>query len=134
MGNGGQRSYSWRHLNPRGGGGPGPATPTVVALPPKPAVRIDAIAYRKSLVDINGNLCIITNAGQTPVLFDGWWLDSPKWDHIDRFIFPKGISVAAGASMNIHSGTGRNTNGDIYMGRTTVMWDGMASDTALLYD
>ena len=97
-------------------------------------MQIDAIAYRKSLVDLNGNLCIITNSGQTPVSFDGWWLDSPKWDHVDRFYFPKGISLAGGASMNVHSGPGRTTNGDIYMARTTVMWDGMAYDTALLYD
>jgi hypothetical protein len=134
MGNIGQHYYDWRYLNAGAGATPGPATPTASSLPPKANVRIDAITYRKSLVDINGNLCIITNAGQTSVLFDGWWLDSPKWDHIDRFVFPKGITLAAGASMNIHSGMGRNTNGDIYMGRTTVMWDGMAYDTALLYD
>jgi Lamin Tail Domain len=134
MGNIGQHYYDWRYLNAGGSPGPGPATPTAAALPPKASVQIDTIAYRKSLVDINGNLCIVTNAGQTPVRLDGWWLDSPKWDHVDRFFFPRGITLAPGASINVHSGLGQDTNGDIYMGRTTVMWDGMAYDTAILYD
>jgi hypothetical protein len=134
MGNIGQHYYDWRYLNTGGGGGPGPATPTAAALPAKLDVRIENISYRKSLVDLNSNLCIITNHTQATVVFDGWWIDSPKWDHIDRFYFPPGITLAAGASMNVHSGSGRNTTGDIYMGRTTVMWDGMAYDTALLYD
>jgi hypothetical protein len=136
MGNIGQHYYDWRYLNTGVGPAstPGRSTPTAVPLPPKASVQIDAISYRKSLVDLNGNLCIITNSGQTPVLFDGWWLDSPKWDHVDRFYFPPGISLAGGASMNVHSGPGQSTNGDLYMARTTVMWDGMAYDTALLYD
>src|SRR5213078_743390 len=108
-----------------GGGGPGPATPTSVPLPPKANVQIVEIAYRKSLVDINGNYATLTNAGDSAVSFNGWWLDSPKWDHVDRFCFPKGITLAPGASMKVHAGTGNNTATDIYMSRTTIMWDDM---------
>jgi len=134
MGNIGQHYYDWRYLNAGGGGGGGPATPTPNGLPPIANVDIDAIGYQKSVVDLNGNLCIITNNATGTVLFDGWWIDSPKWDHVDRFYFPRGITLTVGASLNVHSGPGKNTPGDIYMSRTTPMWDGMAYDTAVLYD
>ena len=134
MGNIGMHYYEWRYLGAGGSGGPSPATPTSVALPPKANITIDGIAYRKTLVDLNGNFCTITNAGQTPVQFDGWWLDSPKWDHVDRFYFPKGVVLAPGAHLNIHAGHGINTTGELYMNRTAIMWDGAAYDLAVLYD
>ena len=136
MGNIGQHYYDWRYNNLGGGGGGGQTqpTPTSVALPPKPNLRIDGISYRKSIVDLNGNYVIITNPGQTPVSFDGWWLDSPKWDHVDRFYFPKGTVLGAGASVRVHAGQGQSTTIDIYMFRTSAMWDNAPYDLALLYD
>ncbi len=134
MGNIGQHYYQWRYGN---GGG-------VDNLPPKPAVRIDGISYRKSVTDLNGNYAIITNGGQTPVSLVGWRLDSPKWDHVDRFSFPRGTTLAPGASLRVHSGPGQSTATDVYMFRTTVMWDeivannqptdGAAYNLAILYD
>lgn len=134
MGNIGQHYSDWRYRGGGGTGGPGPATPTPNALPPKAAIQLSDIGYPKSIVDINGSQVRITNSGQSPVTFDGYWLDSPKWDHVDRFFFPKGITLAPGASMVAHAGRGVNSATDIYMSRTTVMWDRQAYDLAVLYD
>ena len=108
--------------------------PSSPARPPLANLTIDSIAYRASIVDINGTMCTITNRGQSPQSLDGWWLDSPKWDHVDRFYFPNGITVQPGASINVHSGPGNNDAKNIYMFRTTVMWDQQPYDYAVLYD
>ena len=137
MGNIGQHYYQWRYETVVG---PTPqvpvpgATPTVSTLPPLPNLTIDSIGYGSNVVDINANLCTITNRGQSAQSLDGWWLDSPKWDHVDRFYFPGGITVQPGASINVHSGTGENTTTDIFMARYEVMWDGQPYDYAVLYD
>ncbi len=138
MGNIGQHYFDWRYRNGGGGGGGGGggtvATPTAPAQAPKPSIQLSNIQYRKSITDLNGNQITITNIGQAPVLFDGYRLDSPKWDHVDRFYFPPGVSLAPGASLVAHAGIGVNTATDIYMHRTTVMWDGQPYDLAILYD
>jgi hypothetical protein len=135
MGNIGMHYYDWRYLNagpPQTT--PGPATPTAIALPPRANVTIDDIQYRKSLTDLNGNLAVLTNRGQAAVSFNGWWLDSPKWGYVDRFYFPNGVTLAPGASLRVHAGPGQSTATDLYMFRTTVMWDGAPYDLAVLYD
>jgi hypothetical protein len=135
MGNIGMHYYDWRYLNagpPQTT--PGPATPTAAALPPTATIRVNGIEYRRSLTDLNGNLISITNAGQAAVSFDGWWLDSPKWGYVDRFYFPNGVTLAPGATLRIHAGLGRSTATDLYMFRTTVMWEGQPFDLAVLYD
>jgi hypothetical protein len=134
MGNIGQHYYDWRYKQAGGAPGPGGPTPTAAAAPRLPQVTIDDIHYRASIVDLNGTYCTITNRDQQPVNFDGWWLDSPKWSYVDRFYFPSGITLAPGASINVHSGPGNNDANDIYMFRTSVMWDGQPYDLAVLYD
>ena len=135
MGNIGMHYYEWRY-SPSPAGTPGPLrpTPTAPALPPLAKITIDEIAYRKSITDLNGNYATITNRDQQAYDLSGWWLDSPKWSHVDRFYFPSGVVIAPGASIRVHSGPGVNTATDIYMWRTTVMWDGMPYDLAVLYD
>jgi hypothetical protein len=135
MGNIGVHYYEWRYTSPA----PGPtrppvATPTSPVLPPKANITIDEIAYRKSITDLNGDYATLTNRGQTPQSLNGWWLDSPKWDHVDRFYFPNGITTQPGTSIRVHSGPGNDTSTDIYMFRTTIMWDQQPYDLAVLYD
>jgi hypothetical protein len=135
MGNIGKHYYEWRYENKAGPTPQVPVpTPTIQNSPPLANLTIDSISYRASLVDINGTYCTITNRGQSAQSLDGWWLDSPKWSHVDRFYFPGGITVQPGASINVRSGPGNNTSTDIYMFRTTVMWDGQPYDYAVLYD
>jgi hypothetical protein len=135
MGNTGMHYYEWRYSTaPTRTPAPPRATPTSPALPPLARITIDRIEYRKSITDLNGNFAIITNRDQRAYTLNGWWLDSPKWSHVDRFYFPDGVTIAPGASIRVHSGPGVNTDTDIYMWRTTVMWDGMPYDLAVLYD
>ena len=135
MGNVGQHYYEWRYLSGgTGGSGGAVATPTSQPLPPVANVQINEIHGPDSITNLNNNWCIISNPSQTSVLLDGWWLDSPKWDHVDRFYFPKGISLAPGASLKVHAGRGFDTSTDIYMSRTSAMWDGKPYDLAVLYD
>lgn len=137
MGNIGQHYYEWRYLNPAT---PVPTprtgvvTPTAPPAPSKPNVTIDDIQPRTSLIDLNSNYCTITNRDQGTARFDGWYLDSPKFGHIDRFYFPDGVTLQPGASMKVHAGPGNNSPTHVYMYRTTVMWDGQPYDFALLYD
>jgi hypothetical protein len=134
MGNIGQHYYDWRYNNGPTGGGGGPATPTSVALPPAPKIVIEGISYPKSIVDINGCYIILTNDERTDVSLSGWWLDSPKWDHVDRYYFPKTIVIPGGASLRVRSGMGQSTATDLYMFRPTPMWDNAPYDLAILYD
>ncbi|MEO5951902.1 MAG: lamin tail domain-containing protein, partial [Chloroflexia bacterium] len=135
MGNIGQHYYEWRY-----GGGPSStprppaATPTAVGLPAKANVTIDGITYHKSVVDLNGTYCTITNRGSTPISFNNWRLDSPKWGIVDTYMFHDDVTLAAGASIRVHSGGGQTRPTDVYMGRSTVMWDGRNYDYAVLYD
>jgi hypothetical protein len=135
MGNIGQHYYDWRY-GKAGGGPPGPVapTPTAIGLPPEANVTIDGISYRASVIDINGTYCTITNRDNQPVSLDGWRLDSPKWAIVDTFRFPSDVVLQPGASINVHSGPGLDSPTDIYMARTTVMWDGQPYDYAVLYD
>jgi hypothetical protein len=133
MGNIGQHYFEWRYLN-AGQPGQGGNTPTSQALPPKASITIEGISYRASLTDINGTYVTLKNGGQSAQSFNGWWLDSPKWSHVDRFRFQNGVNLAPGASIRVHSGPGINTATDIYMYRTTVMWDRQIYDLAVLYD
>lgn len=134
MGNIGMHYREWRYSPARPTPRPGGATPTSNALPPRATLSIDEIAYRKSLTDLNGNYVTITNRGQTAQSLNGWWVDSPKWSHIDRFYFPNGINMAPGASLRARAGQGNNTATDVYMNRTSVMWEGEPYDLAVLYD
>ena len=134
MGNIGMHYHEWRYSPARPTPRPGGATPTLSSLPPKATVSIDELAYRKSITDLNGNYVTITNRGQAAQSLNGWWVDSPKWSHVDRFYFPDGINMARGASLRAHAGTGNNTATDVYMNRTSVMWEGEPYDLAVLYD
>lgn len=141
MGNIGQHYYEWRYLrsaNPTTPNTPVAQrpvpTPTGAARPAPPNVTIDEIHPRTSLIDLNSNYCVITNRGQAAVNFTGWWLDSPKWTVVDRYYFPAGFTLQPGASVNVNAGAGNNTATDLYMFRTTAMWDGQPYDLAVLYD
>lgn len=138
MGNIGQHYYEWRYLRNANPGTPAPQrpvpTPTGASRPAVANVTIDEIHPRTSLVDLNSNYCVITNRGQAAVNFTGWWLDSPKWTVVDRYYFPAGFTLQPGASVNVNAGTGNNTATDLYMFRSTAMWDGQPYDLAVLYD
>jgi hypothetical protein len=138
MGNIGQHYYEWRYLRSASPGTPVAQrpvpTPTSLARPALPNVTIDEIHPRTSLIDLNSNYCVITNRAQTPVTFTGWWIDSPKWTIVDRYYFPAGFTLQPGASVNVNAGAGNNTAKDLYMFRTTAMWDGQPYDLAVLYD
>ena len=135
MGNIGQHYYEWRY----GGGAsstprPPAPTPTSPGLPPKANVTIDSITYHRTVIDLNGTYCTITNRGSTPLSLKNYRLDSPKWGIVDVYYFSPDVIIAPGASIRVHSGGGKPTATDIYMGRTTVMWDGQNYDYAVLYD
>ncbi|MDQ6693244.1 MAG: lamin tail domain-containing protein [Chloroflexota bacterium] len=138
MGNIGQHYYDWRYSQPKSGPPqPGPASPTSQALPPKAKISIVSINYRSSIIDLNGNFITLRNDDAQPQNFSGWFLDSPKWNYVDRYYFPSGTGsfiLAPGASVNIHAGPGNDTASDLYMFRTSVMWDGQPYDLAVLYD
>ncbi|MEA2575232.1 MAG: hypothetical protein QOH93_2530 [Chloroflexia bacterium] len=138
MGNIGQHYYEWRYLRTGNANTPVPQrpvpTPTSVARPALPNVTIDEIHPRSSLVDLNSNYCVITNQAQGAVNFTGWWIDSPKWTVVDRYYFPAGFTLQPGASVTVHAGPGNNSATNLYMFRTTAMWDGKPYDLAVLYD
>lgn len=138
MGNIGQHYYEWRYLRGTNTGTPGPvdtaATPTARAGQRLPNVTIDEIKPRSSLIDLNSNYCVITNREESPVNLTGWWVDSPKYAVVDRYYFPAGFTLQPGASVRVHAGRGNDTATDLYMFRTTTMWDGRAYDLAVLYD
>lgn len=134
MGNIGMHYAEWRYSPARPAPNPRGATPTSAGLLPLAKITVDEIVYRKVITDLNGNYATLTNRGQSPQPLNGWWLDSPKWSHVDRFYFPNGIVMQPNTSLRVHSGTGNNTSSDVYMFRTSPMWDAEIYDLAVLYD
>jgi len=85
-----------------------------------------------SAMDVVGEWVKITNGGIGPVDMTDWKL-SDKGDIHTNCPFPQGFMLLPGASVTIHSGRGRNSTTDLYMGYDKEIWNN-DGDCAILRD
>lgn len=88
--------------------------------------------------DLNDEWVRVTNAGTTDVALDGWYLGNagPK---SERYRFPAGTVLAAGASLTVHTGSGTDGDGGLYRGLSHTIFENSyngfgAGDAAYLLD
>jgi len=79
--------------------------------------------------NLNDEWVEITNEGEEDVSLEGWTL-SDEQNH--TYTFPEFL-LMAGASVKVHTGSGEDTEEDIYINRSTPIWNN-GGDVATLVD
>lgn len=96
--------------------------------PPADALTIDWINADADY--LNDERVKLTNAGDTTIDLSGFRLE----DEVGAgMTFDDGFTLAPGASVYVHTGSGVDDSDDRYMGRTEELWDD-SEDTATVYD
>lgn len=78
----------------------------------------------------NGEWVVIENQGSFSVDMTGWTL-ADEADH--TYTFPDGFTLDAGASVTVYSGSGTDTDSELYWGSDAAIWNN-SGDTAELRD
>ncbi|WP_227353296.1 lamin tail domain-containing protein [Haladaptatus salinisoli] len=106
-----------------GGGGGGSGELSVV--------RIHADASGDDTNNLNDEYVVFENTGGSNLDLTGWYVE----DEVQkRYDFPGGFTLAAGARVTLRSGTGTDTQTDLYWGRTgSAVWNN-GGDTVYVYD
>jgi len=78
---------------------------------------------------LNDEYIVIKNVGSEAVDLTAWEL---KDEAGHCFTFPS-FTLEAGATVTVHTGSGGNTQTDLYWGRGAAVWNN-DHDTAYLYD
>ncbi|BBH71466.1 hypothetical protein ACTI_81510 [Actinoplanes sp. OR16] len=63
--------------------------------------------------NLNGEYFVLRNAEKKAVNLTGWWVPDSAYR---RYTFPHGTTIAAGGTLTVHVGKGRNTATDHYWG------------------
>jgi endonuclease YncB( thermonuclease family) len=108
---------------------------------PVPDARIQLRVFSDPLgedTNLDAEWVRLTNAGTVDVPLDGWYLGNagPK---TERYRFPAGTVLHAGASITVHTGSGTNGGGDYYKGLSHTIFENSyngfgAGDAAYLLD
>jgi Lamin Tail Domain len=100
-----------------------------------PAVRIVKIQYdspgadTRTAASLNAEWVALKNVTTRPVSLSGWTLRDAQ-NHVYAF---GALTVAAGATVSVHTGTGKNTAANRYWGSGNYVWNN-TGDTATLRD
>jgi len=76
-----------------------------------------------SAMDLIEEWVQITNRGAGPVDMTGWTLLDKGDTYTHKFPFPNGFTLFPGAIVKVHSGHGRNSTTDLYMGLGVEIWN-----------
>jgi hypothetical protein len=116
------------------GGGSGGSTPTTTAPPPAPAgigfgtMQCDAPGTPDDAHNINDEWIQLANTTGSPAGLGSWTVAD---DAANSYTVPSGYTLAAGATVTLHSGAGTNTQADLFWGRSQHVWNN-DGDTAHL--
>jgi endonuclease YncB( thermonuclease family) len=88
-----------------------------------PTVSADGATLNDEYVDIK-------NVSGDSVDVTGWSLEDAVGT---TYTFPSGFSLADGATVRVHTGSGTDSSTDLYWGRGSAVWNN-SGDTANLYD
>lgn len=92
--------------------------------------EIHADAAGNDNENLNDEYVTFTNTGSEPLDLSGWMV-SDEADH--RYTFPDGASLAAGATVTLHTGSGSDTVSNRYWGASGAVWNN-GGDTVLVTD
>jgi endonuclease YncB( thermonuclease family) len=94
-------------------------------------VHVEADPPGNDRGNLNGEVTVIRNDGDTPVEMKGWKLRDDSTSN--RFWFPQDFVLGPGREVTVHVGSGDNTDDALYWGRRYPIWDN-SGDAALLLD
>ncbi|WP_256685726.1 lamin tail domain-containing protein [Halococcus qingdaonensis] len=96
------------------------ATPTGSDDGPLAIAAIAADAPGNDNANLDEETVTLENSGSTPIALDDWTV-SDEVDH--TYSFPSDATLAAGASLTLHTGRGTDTDTDRYWGATSAVWN-----------
>lgn len=70
--------------------------------------------------NLNDEYVVLKNAGDEPLYLSGWTV-SDEANH--RYTFPEGTTVAPGATLTLHTGSGEDTATDVYWNSSGAVWN-----------
>ncbi|NJE46503.1 hypothetical protein E3E35_03545 [Thermococcus sp. GR7] len=91
-------------------------------------VHYDAMGWDHS--NLNDEYVVIANLGCLDENLGEWRLMDEKGH---TYIFPSGFILKAGKTVTVHTGSGTDTDTDLYWGEKRAVWNN-DGDTAYLYD
>lgn len=100
------------------------------SIPGASGVVISYVEYNPPGNDVEGEYVVIENDGLSDVNMGGWKLMDES-NHV--YTFPSGFVLRSGASVRVHTGSGVDTETDLYWGRKQAVWNN-DGDTAYLYN
>ncbi|ABK14397.1 competence-like protein [Methanothrix thermoacetophila PT] len=92
--------------------------------------NVSFVAPSPERANLNEEWVKIENIGKIDVDLTGWSI-SDEQEH--TYVFPDGFILRSGASVKVHTGTGNNTQEDLYWGRSVPVWNN-DGDSATLRD
>ncbi|MFC7176913.1 lamin tail domain-containing protein [Halosegnis marinus] len=95
------------------------ATATVTASASGLAIGVHADAEGNDNDNLNDEYVTLTNRGDDPLDLSGWTV-SDAADHVYEF---GTLTLSPGASVRLHTGSGEDTDTDVYWGRTGAVWN-----------
>ncbi|WP_066418719.1 lamin tail domain-containing protein [Halorubrum aethiopicum] len=93
-------------------------------------VEIHADADGNDNENLNDEYVVLENTGETTLDLSGWTV-ADSADH--TYTVPDGFKLGAGERVTIHSGSGTDTETDLYWGRSTAVWNN-GGDTVIVTD
>jgi competence protein ComEC len=80
--------------------------------------------------NLNEEQVTIGNIGNTDVSMTGWWIED---DVGHTYAFPDGFTLPAGTAVTVRTGSGEDTEQELYWGSEHAIWDN-TGDSVFLYD
>jgi endonuclease YncB( thermonuclease family) len=81
--------------------------------------------------NLNDEYVVFENSGTGAIDLSGWTVED---EASHTYSFPSGFTLDAGAQVTLHTGTGSDTNSDLYWGNTgSAVWNN-GGDTVSVYD
>ena len=78
--------------------------------------------------NLSDEYVVFENAGDEPIELSGWTVEDEA-DH--RYEFPQGVTLDAGARVTLRTGSGTDTDTDLYWGAGSPIWNN-GGDTVIL--
>jgi micrococcal nuclease len=91
---------------------------------------INADAPGNDHENLNGEYIVFRNAGETALDLTGWAV-ADEADH--TYQFPTGFTLAPGAEVTLYTGSGSNTDSELYWGSGRAIWNN-GGDTIIVTD
>ena len=90
--------------------------------------EVNADAAGNDNDNLNDEYVVLENTEDTAVDMSGWTLTDTA---AHTYTFPTGFTLPAGEEVTVHTGSGTDTNTDLYWGKESAIWNNNR-DTVIL--